>query len=102
MKTIISSLFLVLILSTFTSCKKNGDVTWWNVDYSIGQITVQMDGATSTITQDVSPSDCNTSGTAQIYDAPGTYNYTAHATTGESWSGTAHITSGGCLKIQLY
>ena len=102
------NLFLILIvaLCLIGGCKSDntsstGNVTFWNYNTNIGNITVRMDGATSTITLDQIPSNCSTSGCANIYDAPGTYAWSAVATTGQTWSGYATITSGGCLLYQL-
>lgn len=78
-----------------------GNVTFWNDQSWVGQITVNFDGSSATITSNVNPSGCNTSGCANFTKSPGTYNYTASATTGENWGGTATVSSGGCLLLNL-
>lgn len=78
-----------------------GNVTFWNDQSSVGQIQVYFDGPSANITSNVNPSSCNTSGCANFTRTPGTYNYSAQATTGENWSGSATVTLGGCLLVHL-
>lgn len=78
-----------------------GKVTFWNNNSSIGVITVYMGGTSGQITHDILPTVCNTSGCANFSGNPGTYSYTASATTGQTWSGSATVTAGGCLLLRL-
>jgi len=78
-----------------------GQITFWNNDSWIGNISVSFGGTTKVINANVNPSNCNTSGCANFTIAPGTYPYTASATTGEYWSGSHTVTSNGCLKVNL-
>lgn len=79
-----------------------GNVSFWNDDVSIGTITVNVSSYSGSVTSNVDPSSCNTSGCANFTLQVGTYSYTASATTGETWSGTCTISSGGCLLYHLY
>jgi hypothetical protein len=85
------------------SCETpNGNVTFWNNDASVGTITVYTNNTSGTISSNTSPSWCNASGCANFSRSPGTYSYTASATTGQTWSGYYTITAGGCITFHLY
>ncbi len=85
-----------------TNCEiPNGNITFWNDDISVGTITVYTNGTSSSITSNTSPSWCNAAGCANFSRIPGTYSYTASATTGQSWSGYYTITANGCLRFHL-
>jgi hypothetical protein len=106
MKKIILFLLFAFAIAT-QGCKKDnpnlpGSVTFWNNTTSYGNITVYMDGTSDVIDQDIQPSECATEGCANIKDTPGTYSFTASATTGERWSGSCTIESGGCLLYHLH
>lgn len=111
MKKIYTLLF-ALTLSAFAavSCSEDedpapvvttGDVSFWNDDSSVGNITVAVAGRTATVTANVNPSGCGQSGCANFNLDAGTYSFTASATTGETWSGSCNISAGGCLRFHL-
>lgn len=78
-----------------------GRVTFWNNNTSVGNITVYCLSTSATITANIAPSSCNTSGCANFSGAPGVYNFSASSTTGETWNGSVTLTSGGCLLMHL-
>ncbi len=78
-----------------------GNVTFWNNDSNVGIITVYMGGTSNQISSNTYPTSCNTSGCANFSGSPGSYSFTASATTGETWSGTVVVTSNGCLLEHL-
>lgn len=75
---------------------------WIGSDLGCGNITVNCNGQTRTISSYYSSGTpaCAASGTATFSFAPGTYSYTASCS-GLNWNGTVTITAGGCSKIQL-
>ncbi len=80
-----------------------GDVVFWQqVGSGFGATVVSLNGVTSNITSEYSSApDCGASGCAVFNGLKvGSYNYTA--TDGSStWSGSALVTKGTCLKIKL-
>ncbi len=80
----------------------NGDVSFWNNDDSIGIITVNVNSASAQITHNIHPDGCGESGCANFNLPPGTYNFTASATTGETWNSSCTVEAGGCLRFNLY
>lgn len=79
-----------------------GRVTFWNDDTSIGDITVYYRGTSATISHNIKPSTCNTSGCANFSGTPGTFAFSASSLTGETWSGYTTISSNGCLLFNLH
>jgi hypothetical protein len=75
---------------------------WIASDFSCGNITVNCNGQTQTISAFYSGGEpaCGASGTATFTMSPGTYSFSA-ACTGKTWNGTITITAGGCSKMQL-
>jgi hypothetical protein len=78
-----------------------GSVTFWNSDVS-STITVITAGYSDVITSYTNPTSCGTSGCANFTLPAGNYSYSASAGTGETWSGSFTITSGGCLRYNLH
>ncbi len=78
-----------------------GSITFWNNDVS-STITVITSGYSDVITSYTNPSSCGTSGCANFTLPLGNYNYSASAGSGETWSGSFTITSGGCLLYNLH
>ena len=108
MKRINLLLGAVFLLLAFTGCKKDldendtrGYVTFWNSNSSIGNITVYLGDASGTITSNVVPLECQTSGCANFWAEPGTHTFTAEATTGETWSGSVDVEAGDCIMFHL-
>ncbi len=79
-----------------------GNVDFWNDNPAVGLITVYVSSSSGSITSNVTPSSCGTSGCANFSLPAGTYSYSASATTGETWSGNVNFSSGGCLLFNLY
>jgi major membrane immunogen (membrane-anchored lipoprotein) len=67
----------------------------------VGAITVYVGSSTGSITVTTSPSACGESGCANFILSSGTYNVSASATTGESWTGEVTVTTGGCELLEL-
>ena len=88
---------------TYGNGNGNGsyNVTFWNNQPSVGNITVIIDGYSEVISVNSIPSNCGESGCANFSLGAGTYPFTANAVTGENWSGSVTATS-GCLLFQLY
>ena len=97
---------LVMVIISLQSCSEdevtNYDVTFWNAETNVGQITVTIDGKTAVITQTVSSTpECKSSGNANFTLTAGSYPWSATATTGESWSGTEVVGAALCTTIEL-
>ena len=113
MKNLIKISISVLIITTAISCHKDspshvydGSVTFWNSNTNVGTITVNVTGQginqTSKITYSYTATSCNYTGCANFTLPAGVYNFSASATTGETWTGTATSTVGGCQLNELY
>lgn len=112
----IFTLTILIFIAFSTACKKDdpspstpntgtgtGSVTFWNDQTAVGDITVVIDGISRTITHNISPSDCNTTGCANFTLTAGTHSYSASSTTGETWGPQNFtISKNGCLKYNLY
>ncbi len=87
---------------TYGNGNGNGsyNVTFWNNQTSVGVITVNIGGYSSQITYSAEPSSCGDSRCANFSLPPGTYIFTATATTGEYWSRDCDATN-GCLLFEL-
>ncbi len=79
-----------------------GQVIFWTAtDLGCGNITVNCNGSSKTITgYNVSTPACGTTYAATFTLDPGTYNFTASCS-GVNWSGTVSVTAGGCSTMQL-
>lgn len=81
-------------------------VTFWNpTSGGYGNVSVSMNGSTSTITLDAnSAPNCGTSGCANFYNCPtSSMSYTAREIGGSAtWSGTTGSGTESCLTIKLY
>lgn len=92
------------------SCTFNGRVTFWNdIASNLCTVVVLMADNTSgniTVDHTAAPS-CGEAGTFTYTAAPGTYSYEATELDCDgdglfkTWSGTATITSDGCLTLRL-
>ena len=103
MKSYLSKILFFTIVISFSSCRKEGTVTFWqNASSNLGVTEVQVDGRTKSITLDyTSTPDCYASGCASFLLDVGSYNY--YATDGVwEWNGTVSVTKNGCLTMQLY
>jgi|GEM_PF-1798246 len=83
----------------------SGKATFWTKsDLGCGNITVNINGTTRTITGYLSGgigNGCDVSGCANFTLSPGSYSYSASSSGGMTWNGTVNISANGCNQIQL-
>ena len=83
-------------------CSYSGTVTFWNYNFNVGTISVNIGSESHIISDDVEPFECSVSGCANFYDLPyGTYTYSATSSTGETWGPSTFTLSGNCLLFHL-
>lgn len=78
-------------------------IFWTSSDFGCGNITVVCNGISRQITGYYSSGtpDCGDTYGANFTLNPGSYNFTATCSGGNSWSGNITITAGVCSKMQL-
>lgn len=78
-------------------------IFWTSSDFGCGNITVVCNGISRQITGYYSSGtpDCGDTYGANFTLNPGSYNFTATCSGGNSWSGNITITAGICSKMQL-
>jgi len=106
---LLSTVVTLFVFALVTGCSRHDDhyyvyddITFWNNQSSIGNITVTVDGTyTQYITATQRAYNCNTPGSANFYIEEGDHTYSAYSTTGQTWHGSFYLNS-SCLLFELY